>query len=49
MNEYYYLDPTHRQRTNFFFMESTLQLKDNIWDIFEFTEYEMNVLEYSKS
>lgn len=30
-------------------MESMLRLKDNIWDIFEFTEYETKIAEYSST
>ena len=38
---FYYLDPTHRQMINVYFMESVLNLKDKIWDIFEFYEKEI--------
>ena len=44
-----YLDPGHTQTMNIFFMESTLTLKDQIWDIFEFTEYDVNIAEHSRS
>ena len=46
-NHFVYLDPTHTQAMNIYFMGSTLQLKDNIWDIFDFSEYEMNIAEHS--
>ena len=29
------LDPTNTQETNIFFIESTIRLKDNIFDIFK--------------
>ena len=46
-NHFAYLDPTSTQTMNIFFMESTLSLKDNIWDIFEAAEYEVSIVEYS--
>ena len=48
-NNFVYLDPGHTQTINIFFMESTLTLKDQIWDIFEFTEYDINIAEHSHS
>ena len=47
-SNFYYLDPTHRQTTNMYFMESTMSLKENIWDIFEFTEQETQILELAQ-
>ena len=48
-SHYYYLDPTHTHRDNIYFMESTLTLKDNIWDIYEFTEKELQIVEYAST
>ena len=48
-NHYFHLDPTHTQRNNIYFMESTLTLKDNIWDIYEFSETELHIVEYASS
>ena len=38
-----------RQMTNIYFLESTLNLLDEWWDIFEFTEYNLHLYEQSKS
>ena len=46
-NHFVYLDPTHTQTMNIYFMENTMSLKDNIWDIFEVTEYEVSIAEHS--
>ena len=35
---FFYLDPTHRQSTNIYFMENTIRLKEKVWDIYDFTE-----------
>ena len=48
-SHFYYLDPTHVQTNNIFLMESTVRLNDNIWDIFEFSEYELEIIEYSRT
>ena len=47
VTHYYYLDPTHKQTTNIFFMENTIEVNDAVWDIFEFTEREVNIFEKS--
>ena len=49
VSTYFHIDPTHRQIANLLFMESTIRLKDNIIDIFEFTEYEVNFAEHSQT
>ena len=49
VSHFYYLDPTHVQTNNIFLMESTVRLNDNIWDIFEFSEYELEIIEYSRT
>ena len=49
VSHYYCLDPTHVQTDNIYLMESTVRIKGNIWDIFEFTEYELEIIEYSKT
>ena len=36
-----------RQITNIYFLESTLNLLDEWWDIFEFTEYNLHLYEQS--
>ena len=48
-SHFVYIDPSHRQTMNIFFMESTLSLKDRIWDIFDVSEYEVNIAEHSYS
>ena len=47
VNHFFYLDPTHTSIQNMFFMESTMSLKDNIWDFFDFSEYEVVIPEHS--
>lgn len=49
LTHYFHLDPTHRQDTNIYFMESTIRTKDNIWDIFEVTEADVKIYEHSYS
>ena len=34
---------------NMFFMESTMRMKDNIWDFFEFYEYEIKIPEQGQA
>ena len=38
LTHFYYLDPTHALDVNVFFLESTINLKDNVWDFFEYSE-----------
>ena len=45
VTHYYNLDPTRRQSTNIFFQENTINLKDNIWDLFDVTEYDVTIYE----
>ena len=45
-NQYYNIDPNYRQQTNIYFMESTINTKDNIWDIFEFSEKDTPIFEH---
>ena len=47
LKHFYYLDPTHGQQTNIFFMESTISTKDNIFDIYELSEQEVSLFEQS--
>ena len=49
LTHYYHLDPTHEQTSNLYFMESTIRLKDNVWDFFEFTERDQLMYEHSYS
>ena len=42
---YYFLNPTHSQSTNIYFVQSILNLKDKWWDFFEFTEYSLLMFE----
>ena len=43
------LDPHLTQSSNMFFMESTINLKDNILDIFDTEEFDVPIFEVSKS
>ena len=45
-NHFFHLDPTHTYVQNMFFMKSMMRLKDNIWDFFDFTEYEVAIPEH---
>ena len=49
LTHFYYFDPTHRQETNVYFMESTINIKDNIYDIFDATEKDLSVYEIEDS
>lgn len=49
LTHFIYLDPTHTQETNIFFMESTISLMDSIADIFKLTEREVPIFEHSWS
>ena len=49
LSHFIYLDPTHTQETNIFFMESTILLKEDVADIFELTEREVSIFEHSSS
>ena len=46
-NHIYALDPTHVQTANLYFMESTISLKSNIWDVFELFEKELTMYDHS--
>ena len=46
LTHFYYIDPTHMQMTNMFFMESIISLKDNIWDVFDVTERDKGMFEH---
>ena len=46
--QYFYLDPTHRQYTDYFFIKSTINTKDQQWDIFEWTELDTEIFEASR-
>ena len=47
VSHFYFLNPTLLQTNNIYFMELIVKLKDNIWDIFDFSEYELDIIEYS--
>ena len=49
LTHYYFLDPTHIQETNIFFMENTIRLKDNVWDFLELGERDEKLFEHSYS
>ena len=47
--QFFYLDPSHTRISDFFFMESTIRLKDNYIDIFEITEVDLPIIEQGNS
>ena len=49
VSHFYYLDPTHTQTSNIFFQRSILLLKKYIWDFFDFTEYELEIVEHAST
>ena len=46
---FYWLDGTYTEVTNLYFTESFVKLKDQMWDIFEFSEKEISFYEYTDS
>ena len=48
-DHFYFLDPMHHYYTNIFFRESTIRLKENVWDIFDLTEQDISIFEHSDS
>ena len=45
MTYYKFLDPLISQQTNIFLMESTISIKDNIYDLFDTSETEHKLIE----
>ena len=44
---FYYLDPSHAKDENIFFMDSSINFNNNGWDIFEFTERDVQIFEHA--
>ena len=44
---FYHLDPSHEKNTNIFFMDSTINFNNNEYDLFEFSEKEVQIFEHS--
>ena len=49
LSHFYFINPHQRQTTNVFMMESIIQTKDNIWDIFEASEKDNPLFEHDRS
>ena len=45
MNTYFYLEPNLQKIENIYFMESSINLEDNIWDFLKVDETEITLFE----
>ena len=45
MNSHYYIEQRTQKIENIFFMESTINLEDNIWDFFDVDERDLSIIE----